>query len=94
MVSEGEALMVLGLDLMKNELRIPLTETSHDALLTNQIVSAISHLQRTTSIEPADMPPALRSSAVALVRLAYDGLGGLPEDPTFEALMAPWQSFG
>ena len=94
MVSESEALMVLGLDLMKTELRIELTETSHDVLLTSQIVAAISYLQRTTNIAPTDMPPALRASAVALVRLAYDGVGGLPEDPTFDALMAPWQSYG
>ena len=93
MVSESAALEVLGLDLMKTELRIPLSETSHDTLLKSQIGSAVSYLQRTTNIEPADMPPALRSSAVALVRLAYDGVAGLPEDPTFEALMAPWQSF-
>ena len=94
MVSESEALSVVGLDLMKTELRIPLTETSHDDLLKSQITNAISHLKRTTDIEPADMPPALRASAVALVRLAYDGVSGLPEDPTFEALLAPWQSFG
>ena len=93
MVTESQALMFLGLDLLKTELRIPLSETSHDTLLKSQIVNAISHLQRTTNIEPADMPPALQGAAVDIVRLQEDGAGKVEDNPTFEALMAPWQSF-
>ena len=94
MVTESEALMFLPLAVVKVELRIEDSETSHDSLITRQIVNAVSYLQRTTSIEPADMPQALRSSAVAMVRLAYDGEAGLPEDPTFAALLEPWRSYG
>ena len=93
MLTESEALMIVSLDHVKLSLRIPPDIMDHDDLLKSQIVSAISHLQRTTGIEPADMPPALRAAAVDLVRLQYDGAGKVEDNPTFDALMAPWQSF-
>ena len=92
-VTPADALAVLPLAAMKVELRIEDSETSHDGLITGQIVGAISHLHRTTSIEPADMPPALRAAAVAIVRAKYDGLHALPENPSFAAWLDPFRSY-
>ena len=64
-LTQAQALAVVSLATMKDELRIPATETSHDALLTSQIVSAVSFCARSTGAALADLP---RPAIVAAVR--------------------------
>ena len=90
-VTEAEALAVLSLATMKLELRIEASETSHDALLTAQIVNAVSYVSEATGREAADLAE-LRPSIVAVVREQYDGRRQLPERATFDAWMDPYRS--
>ena len=47
-ITEAAALTVLPLSHMKDELRIQLSEKSHDDLLKSQITQAVSHVSRRT----------------------------------------------
>ena len=58
-LTESQALAVVSLALMKTELRIEQSETSHDALLVSQIVNAVSFVKEATGRDVADFP-ALR----------------------------------
>ena len=68
-ITEAQALIVVSLSIMKLELRIPSTESSHDLLLTSQIVQAVSHVSRRTGATGDALLP-LRAAAVAIVRAA------------------------
>ena len=73
-ITESQALAVVGLVHMKDELRIPPGETSHDTLLAQQIHSAVSFVMEATGRELADLP---RAAVIAAVRSQYDGAGEL-----------------
>ena len=91
-ITEAEALVVLPLSIMKLELRIQDSETSHDLLLTSQIVQAVSHVARSTSATGDDLLP-LRSAAASIVRALYDGDDEITPNASFAALMRPFQSY-
>ena len=91
-ITEAQALIVVPLAIMKLELRIQATETSHDLLLTNQITQAVSHVARSTGATGDDLLP-LRSAAVSIVRSLYDGEEEIGPNASFAALMRPFQSY-
>ena len=91
-ITEAEALAVVPLSVAKLELRIQATETSHDLLLTSQIVQAVSHVSRRTGATGEALLP-LRSSAVAIVRSLYDGHRDVTAHPAHEAWMRPFESY-
>ena len=90
-VTEAEALAVVSLASMKLELRIELTETSHDALLTAQIVNAVSYVSESTGRAVDDLG-ALRQAAVAICREQYDGRRELSKFTTFDSWLDPFRS--
>ena len=47
-ITTAQALLVLPLSVMKDELRIPAGTPEHDILLTSQITSAVSYVSRST----------------------------------------------
>ena len=89
-ITPAEALTILPLALIKDELRIPSAETSHDILLTSQIVSAVSFVSQSTDVALADLP-ALRPAIVAAVRSQYDGGQEIRETAAAYAWMAPFR---
>ena len=92
-ITEAEALIVLPLAKLKDELRIEQTETSHDALLTGQIVSAVSYVSRATGAEGDDLLP-LRLAVIAVCRDAYDGYREVKPNAASNAWMDPYKSYG
>ena len=92
-ITEATALIVLPLSKLKDELRIEQTETSHDALLTGQIVSAVSYVSRTTGATGDDLLP-LRMAAVSVARDLYDGFREVKENAASNAWMDPYKSYG
>ena len=91
-ITEAEALVVLPLLTMKDELRIPATEASHDDLLTGQIVSAVSHVSRRTD-KTGDALLPLRAAAVAIVRDLYDGYRDVGPHASHHSWLAPFISY-
>ena len=91
MVSEADALLVLPLSHMKDELRIPAAETAHDDLLTAQIVSAVSYVARSTGATGDDLLP-LRMAAIAVCRDLYNGNREVSEHSAAESWMDPFRS--
>ena len=71
-LTQTEALSIVSLDSMKTELRIPLSEASHDALLSGQIHAAANFVMESTGLALADLAP-LTPAIVAAVRDQYDG---------------------
>lgn len=92
MATESEALAVIALAAMKEELRIPPTETEHDALLTRQIVDAVSFVSKSTGATGDDLLP-LRPAAVSFVRELYDGYRELPPDSAGFGWMSVYRSY-
>ena len=90
-LTESQALAVVSLALMKTELRIEQSETSHDALLVSQIVNAVSFFKEATGRDVADFP-ALRGAAVAIVRAQYDGVPEITENAAHNAWLDPFRS--
>ena len=91
-ITEAQALLVLPLEHMKGELRIPAAETSHDDLLTSQIVSAVSYVARTTGATGDALLP-LRAAAVSVCRDLYDGYRDVKQTAAHNAWMAPFKSY-
>ena len=91
-ITEAQALIVVPLATMKDELRIPATEASHDLLLTSQIVSAVSHVSRRTGATGDALLP-LRAASVAIVRQLYDGLHEVTPNAAHNAWMRPFESY-
>ena len=90
-VTESQALALVSLETMRDELRIPQTDTSQTALLTAQIVAAVNFVMQSTGREVADLAE-LRPAITAVVREQYDGQRGLAENPSFDAWMDPFRS--
>ena len=76
----------------RTELRIPDGETSHDDLLTDQLVAAVSYVSRTTGRTGDDLLP-LRAAVVSFVREQYDGYRKLPPDTSGFGWMDPYRSY-
>ena len=92
MATESEALAVIALAAMKEELRIPPTETEHDALLTRQIVDAVSFVSKYTGATGGDLLP-LRPAAVSFVRGLYDGSRELSPDSAGFGWLSVYRSY-
>ena len=90
-VTQAQALAVVSLESMKAELRIEQTETSHDALLTAQIVNAVSYVSEATGRAVDDLGE-LRQAIVSIVREQYDGRRELPKFTTFDSWLDPFRS--
>ena len=90
-ITEAAALIVLPLSHMKDELRIPAAESSHDALITSQIVSAVSYVARSTGAEGDALLP-LRMAAVGVCRDLYNGNREVSEHSAAEAWLDPFRS--
>ena len=84
MITEAQALGVVSLAMMKAELRIEQSETAHDALITSQILAAVSYLAAAAGVADAKLG-GLKMATVALVLDLYDGQRELPANPTFAA---------
>ena len=91
-ITESEALVVLPLAHMKDELRIPDGEKDHDDLLRSQIVAAVSYAVMVLGAEDDDLLP-LRAAAVSLVRSQYNGGLEVKETAAFHAWLAPVRSY-
>ena len=90
-LTQTEALSIVSLETMKTELRIPLSETSHDALLSEQITNAANYVAASTGLELADLPP-LRSAIVAATRDQYDGYREIGPRAAVHAWADPFRS--
>lgn len=90
-LTQTEALSIVSLETMKTELRIPLSETSHDALLSEQITNAANYVAASTGLELADLAP-LRPAIVAAVRSQYDGAREITQKSAIHAWAAPFRS--
>ena len=91
-ITENEALAVVSVADMKEALRVPATESSHDALLTRQIHDAANYVMQATGVPLAELGP-LRAAIVSLTRELYDGRHELSPDSAVFALLAPFRSY-
>ena len=93
MISKTESLAFLPLSMMKFELRIPPGETAHDTLVTGQICAAVSFVSMFTDRPTAAEidHAALRSAAIILTRLLYDGHRDLKRNSALYGLMDPFR---
>ena len=89
-ITQTEALNVVSLEMMKTELRIPLSETSHDALLSNQIHASANFVATSTGRPLSDLH-LLRAAIVASARETYDGNRELSPNAAAYAWMAPFR---
>lgn len=91
-ITESEALQAVSLDLMKTNLRIPLTEVDHDVLLTRIIHDSANFAARSTGVALADLH-LLRPAIIAAVRSQYDGHREITPDAAHNAWLAPFRSY-
>ena len=91
-ITQTEALAIVSLDSMKTELRIPLSEVEHDALLTDQIHAAANFVSQSTGRPLADLH-LLRAAIVFTVREMYDGYRELSPTAAAYAWMAPYRAY-
>ena len=89
-ITQTEALAIVDLVTMKTELRIPLSEASHDLLLSAQIHDAANFAARSTGVALADLH-LLRPAIVAAVRQVYNGGQEIRETAATYAWMAPFR---
>ena len=89
-VTPAQALAVVSLSSMKTEVRIEASETSHDELLTAQLVAAVSFVKESTGRALADLAE-LRPSIVAVVRAQYDGLREVSPNAAHNAWLEPFR---
>ena len=91
-ITEADALLIVSLATMKDELRIEQTETSHDSLLASQIQAAASYVKEHTGREVGDLAE-LRPAIVAAVRDQYDGYRELSPIAAAYAWLQPYRSY-
>ena len=91
-ITEENALLILPLATMKDELRIPVDITEHDDLLTRQITDATNFIATSTGVALADLGP-LRAAITTTVRQLYDGYREIRPTEAFFALMGPYRSY-
>ena len=92
MLTESEALMIVSLDHVKLELRIPADILEHDQLLTDQIKNAVNFVMKSTGLDEADLP-AVRQAAVSIVRAFYDGQHEVTPNAAHNTWMDPFRSY-
>ena len=92
LITQAAALLIVPLDDMKMELRIPLEIHEHDDLISKQIQSAVSYVARTTGATGDDLLP-LRSAAIAVARDLYDGFREVTPNAASNAWMEPFKSY-
>ena len=91
-ITQAEALLIVPLATMKDELRIPVDITDHDVLLARQITDAVSFVSKSTGATGDDLLP-LRPAAVSFVRELYDGYRELPPDSAGFGWMSVYRSY-
>ena len=89
-ITENEALSILSVANMKEELRIPPAEVDHDALLTRMIHDSANFAAKTTGVVLSDLH-LLRVAIVSSVRAKYDGLPEVGPRAAHNAWMEPFQ---
>ena len=92
MISLQDALGIVSLATMKDELRIPAGEASHDVLLSGQIHSAANFCATATGRDLADLA-VLRPAIVSLCRELYDGNRELSPRASAFAWLQPFRSY-
>ena len=100
-ITKTEALQILPLATMKTELRIPFDPANpavgaeHDELITGQILSALNFVSAATDrTEAGELDkPALRSAAILLCRVLYNGEREIRKNAAMYHLMGPFKSF-
>ena len=91
-ITESEALQILSLERLRSELRIP--DDSHDALLGQQIHSALAYISELTGRGSLDLDhPALKAAGVLLCRQLYDGAREIRPTAAFWSLLGPFRSY-
>ena len=90
-VSESQALGIVSLAAMKDELRIEQTETSHDELIKSQIVNAVSYVSEATGRAVADLGE-LRQAVVTACREQYDGEREITPNAAHNSWLDPFRS--
>ena len=91
-ITESEALAVVSLATMKEELRIPAAEVEHDDMLTRQIHDSANFAARSTAVALADLH-LLRPAIVAAVRDMYNGGQQITQHAAVNAWMTPFRSY-
>ena len=106
-VTLAEALGVVSLETVKQELRIPpfsvpedpvaaaaaaATQKSHDDFLSGQILAAVQYVKETTGVALADLPQ-VRPAIIASVRSQYDGNREITKDAAHHAWLQPYRSY-
>ena len=83
---------MVGLASMKDELRIPPGETSHDDLLTGQIHDAANFVQQATGRTLADLG-VMRPAIVSTVRDAYNGTREIGPEAAANTFLSVYRSY-
>ena len=91
-ITEENALLILPLATMKDELRIPVDITEHDDLLTSQITDAVSFVSKSTGRGVADLA-ALRPAIVSACRALYNGEHEIAQDAAHYGWLDPFRSY-
>ena len=94
-ITAAESLQILSLADMKTELRIADEIKEHDELITGQILSALNFVSAATDrTEAGELDkPALRSAAILLCRVLYNGEREIRKNAAMYHLMGPFKSF-
>ena len=87
---------ILGLDRAKRELSIPANITDDDALLTEQIGSAVEWCLAQTGHELSEVtagtvPAGFKAAVVFTLRRLYDGITTTPANAAVWSLLAPYR---
>ena len=90
-ITESEALSILSVANMKEELRIPVGEVDHDAMLARMIHDSANFVARSTGVGLSDLH-LLRPGIVSSVRSKYDGLHEITLDAATFAWMEPYRA--
>ena len=91
LITQAEALGIVSLATMKDELRIPADIFDHDGLLARQITDATNFIATSTGVVLADLP-ALRPAIVAAVRAQYDGEREITPNAAHNSWLDPFRS--
>ena len=104
-VTLADALSVVSLETVKQELRIPpfavpadpaaqaaaaATQKEHDDFLIGQITAAVSFVSRSTGLELADLP---RPAIISAVRDMYNGVQRIGPNAAAYGWLTPYRSY-
>ena len=90
------AIDIIGLDRAKRELSIPANVTDDDALLTEQIGSAVEWCMSQTGHELSEVtagtvPAGFKAAVIFTLRRLYDGIATTPANAAVWSLLAPYR---